>query len=207
MKKFTSAILAAGLLSAILINSIYGFIRDVTALDHLRSSVLRLHILADSDTAGDQWLKLQVRDAVLESGIFTGCTSLSDAQKTAARNLGRIENIAENTLRHYGCTLPVKACVTDMHFTERTYGDMTMPAGDYKAIRILIGSAQGHNWWCVMYPPLCLPAACDAVDDEAAVEEFFTEKENDILYQPGKYRVRFAIWDKICELTDSDCAE
>lgn len=207
MKKFTSAILACGLLTAILINNVCGFIRDGAALEHLRSSVLRLHILADSDSDGDQWLKLKVRDAVIESGILDGCTSLSDAQATAGANLDRIEHIAEDTLRQYGCTKPVKACLTDMHFTERVYGELTMPAGDYKALRILIGNAQGHNWWCVMYPPLCLPAACDVVDDEETAEEIFTEKENDILYQPGKYRVRFAIWDKLCELTSDDCAK
>ena len=70
-----------------------------------------------------------------------------------------------------------------------------MPGGEYSALRILIGEGEGHNWWCVMYPPLCLPAACEVKTDKKAEKEYFDEEEQDILEKPKKYKVRFAIWD------------
>ena len=76
-----------------------------------------------------------------------------------------------------------------------------MPAGTYRALRIKIGAAQGHNWWCVMYPPLCIPAASEVEDDKETEKDFFSEKECDIMYKQ-KYEVRFALWDKIKEIID-----
>lgn len=212
MKKFTGIIMAAGLLLTVLISNIGSFISDGRKLDELRGSVLRLHILANSDSDEDQRLKLCVRDALLEQGnrIFGEAQSLESAEVLAQDNLGEIERIAEKTLRAQGCSATVKAELTDMYFDDRVYGDITMPAGEYRALRIEIGEAKGHNWWCVMYPPLCIPAACGAETEENLIneketikkdknieEEFFDEDERDIMYHPKKYRVRFALWDKI----------
>lgn len=201
MRKYTAAVMAAGLVLAILISNAAGFISDGKSLDRLRGSVLRLHILAESDSDEDQRLKLLVRDELLGRGIFGGAETLEEAEAIAAERLPDIIDIAEETLRRNGCTAKVTAELTDMHFDNRVYGDITMPAGNYRALRIAIGEAKGHNWWCVMYPPLCLPAACEAEEDVAenksAEEEFFDEKELDILTKPKKYQVRFAIWDKI----------
>lgn len=190
-------VLIGGLLTAVFLSNIGGFVRDGQALDGLRNGVLRLHILADSDSESDQNLKLKVRDALLESGILDGADSLESAEKTAVKKLDEIEKTAEKTLRENGCNADVSAEITEMYFDERVYGDITMPAGDYTALRVKIGSAEGHNWWCVMYPPLCVPCAVGVDDDEAVEEVFFSEKENDIINNPQKYRVRFAIWDKL----------
>ena len=77
-----------------------------------------------------------------------------------------------------------------MGFNDRTYGDLTMPAGQYDALRVEIGSAQGHNWWCVMYPPLCLPAAEDVNADKKKAEEYFNKDQLDIMENHDNYKVR-----------------
>ena len=200
MRKKHELIFAAGLILAILISNTVGIIRDGRRLDSLRGSVLRLHILAESDSDRDQQLKLYVRDALLESGILGEADSLAEAESIAAERLPDIERIAETVLRANGCELPVEAELADTEFDVRTYGDITMPAGTYRALRVKIGSAQGHNWWCVMYPSLCVPAACEVTDDKHEELEKFGDEELDILYEPEKYEIRFAIWDKITEI-------
>lgn len=203
MRRKHELIFAAGLVLTILISNTVGFVRDGLALDRLRGSVLRLHILAESDSDRDQTLKLRVRDALLESGILDGADSLAEAETIAADRLPDIERIAETVLRANGCDLPVEAELADTEFDVRTYGDITMPAGTYRALRVKIGSAQGHNWWCVMYPSLCVPAACEVTDDRQTELERFDDEELDIMYEPEKYEVRFAIWDKIKELAET----
>ena len=200
MKKSTAFIMAAGLILAILISNTGSLISDGRKLDELRGSVLRLHILANSDSDEDQRLKLKVRDELLGSGLFSGAEELEDAERIALGKLSEIEETAERVLRSYGCDYTVTAELADTDFDERCYGGITMPAGRYRALRIKIGKAEGHNWWCVMYPPLCIPAACGTEkvsEDRSAEEESFDEKELDILHKPKKYRIRFAIWDKI----------
>lgn len=207
MKKHMNIILLGGFIFTLLISNGVGFIRDGRRLDSLRNSVLRLHILADSNTEYAQSLKLKVRDGLLEADFFRNAATLAEAELTAAENLDIIEEKAEEILRENGCYLPVSAELADVIFDERVYEDITMPAGEYRALRVKIGSAQGKNWWCVMYPPLCLPAACEEKETENIeksdeAEEFFTKEEKDILHYPEKYEVRFAVWDKIKELID-----
>lgn len=209
LKRTTSAVMAAGLILTILISNAGSIIRDGRRLDGLRGRVLRLHILANSDSEEDQRLKLLVRDELLRSGYFSGAADLSEAEAIVQERLGDIEDTAEDVLRENGCTDSVTAELETTDFTDRVYGDITMPSGEYKALRIKIGKAEGHNWWCVMYPPLCIPAACgsedeetDVAEDESAEEEYFDDEELDILKKPKKYKVRFAIWDKIKSLID-----
>ncbi len=192
--------MAAGLILTILISNVFTVVRDGRKLDELRGSVLRLHILADSDSAEDQAVKIKVRDKLLESGIFSRCRTLEEAEELAAERLPEIISISDEVLRENGCDYHAQACITDMYFEERVYGDITMPAGNYRTLRITLGNAEGHNWWCVMYPPLCIPAACEVEDDKETEEEFFDDEEKDILAKPEKYRVRFAIWDGFKEL-------
>ena len=199
MKKYTGVIAAVALIISVLISNAAGFVRDGRELDKLRGEVLRLHIIANSDSDEDQRLKLCVRDEILRhsSELFGEVDGRCEAEQAAGQELPEIKRIAEQTLRREGCCAEVSAEITDMEFDERTYGDITMPAGEYRALRITIGEAAGHNWWCVLFPPLCIPAACGAViDDEEKEEECFDEKELEILHRPKKYRVRFALWDK-----------
>ena len=193
-----------GLILTIIISNFCTFISDGYELDELRNNVLRLHILADSDSSEDQQLKLMVRDAVLRHSdeIFGDAESFDEACRSAEENLGLIKSIAAETLAENGCTDKVSARLERLDFDERVYGDITMPAGEYTALRIEIGSAQGHNWWCVMYPQLCIPVVCKetAGSSEETVSDLFTPKQRDILTSPKKYEVRFAVWDKLKEV-------
>lgn len=173
---------AIGLILAVACGSFGEFREKVEAL---HSDVLRLHILADSDAPEDQALKLKVRDALLErSGeLFDGCSSSEEVKARAEAEEDAIRGIAQEVLRENGCTDPVTVELVQMQFDAREYDSFTMPSGRYDALRIVIGSGQGHNWWCVMYPPLCLPAvSADACFDEDTAE---------ILTHPEEFEVRF----------------
>ncbi len=199
MTKRNTLLVLAGLILTIMISNSVSFIRDGRRLEQLRKSVLRLHILANSDSEEDQRLKLCVRDALLEHSdeLFGSSENLEEAESAVQEAMPEIISIAEETLREQGCHSKVTAKLADVTFDERVYENITMPAGKYRALRIEIGEAKGHNWWCVMYPPLCLPAAEDVeCRDE---KKYFDDEELDIVYHPKKYRVRFAVWDKITE--------
>ena len=123
----------------------------------VRSNVLRLHILANSDTLYDQELKLRVRDALQSQvdDIFIPCENISQAEAAARENIARLRCTAESTLREAGCGHSVSVSVEECWFPTRTYDGVTLPAGRYKALRVEIGEAKGRNWWCVMFPTMC----------------------------------------------------
>lgn len=188
--------------SLILTIVISNFVKVGKSLDNLRDNVLRMHILANSDSIEDQTLKLDIRDAILKHSkeIFGETVSFEDFSSVSQENLEKIRDIAQSVVDAYGYDYEISVEDAKMFFDERTYGDITMPAGDYNAIRIKIGEAQGHNWWCVMYPPLCIPMASEMTDDKEVEKEFFDPQQLDIIENPKKYEVRFMIWDKLKEL-------
>ena len=189
MKKLEMALLL-GMAGTILWNSWNGFTAD---WNHLQQNVLRMHILANSDSPADQALKLEVRDRLLASSeeLFGEEIDFDHLEETVSGQLGRIEALAEEVLAENGASYSVSAQLVNMPFDARTYGELTMPAGNYDAIRVSIGAAKGQNWWCVMYPPLCLPAASDVVGDASAEEAYFSPGEQDMLDHPESYAVRF----------------
>lgn len=182
MKKINYALIIGFVLSVIF-SGIFSFNADYS---HLQNNVLRLHIIANSDSKNDQNLKLKVRDEILAHSdeFFPECENIQQAESSIAENLDKIRNIAQQTVNENGFSYSAEAEIVDMHFESKVYDDITMPAGDYKALRITLGEAQGHNWWCVMYPPLC-------VQVDGVVGEYFTDGEQDILYNPEKYEIRF----------------
>jgi stage II sporulation protein R len=182
-----------GLIVTIIVNSLTTFAADY---EHITDNVLRLHILANSDTDEDQALKLKVRDAILEktSDIFENSEDKAEAVAAAKDAIPEIRRIAESVITEQGYDYPVAVEVTTMEFDTRVYGGITMPAGEYEAIRVTIGEAKGQNWWCVMFPPLCIPAV--AADETVDVfGEVLSESEKDILENPTKYEARFFIVD------------
>ena len=191
------AALGAGLLLAMLITPLAGFGQRCA---QVRQEVLRLHILANSDSEADQALKLRVRDAVLEEtgGLFAAAVTLEEAQAAALENLPAIEAAARRALAEAGSDAPVKAELTRMYFNTREYGeDTTLPAGEYQALRLSIGEARGRNWWCVMFPPLCVPAAEAAVEGQ---ESKAVEEDIEALNQEPHYRLSFAVVEWLEEL-------
>ncbi len=161
----------------------------------VRRDVLRLHVVADSDSETDQRLKLMVRDAVLEKGgeLFDGTVTADEAEKIITPRVDELKAAAEAVLRENGCDYNVDITVGEEYFATRCYENFTMPAGVYTAVRVNIGSAEGKNWWCVMFPPLCLPAA------SADADAFFTDDEMKIVSASPEYEPRF----KIVEIYES----
>lgn len=135
--------------------------RTVAASTEVRSETLRLHIIANSDTEEDQELKLKVRDAVLEATgeLFAEVSGKTEAVAAAEYSSDDIKAIAEEVIAAEGFDYEVQVEVTEMWFETRSYEGFTLPAGDYDAVRIIIGEGEGKNWWCVMYPALCVPGA------------------------------------------------
>jgi len=187
---------AAGLIFSIMISSFFGVYRQY---DALTENLLRLHILANSDSIEDQRLKLLVRDELLDHSreFFGDSANREDIIAAAEENLVNIENTAEKVLRENGCNCDVRCELADMYFDERTYGEITVPAGNYTALRVTVGSGGGHNWWCVMYPSLCLPCFSD---EELTDEEKSLISENEILTEPEEYHARLFVAEVIKDL-------
>ena len=165
----------------------------------IRENTLRLHILANSDSPADQALKLKIRDAVLScSGeLFSGCDTRQKMISAAQEQLPKIQQVAEQTALHNGYELPVTVSVTDMFFETRHYDHVILPAGTYTAVRIELGAAAGKNWWCVLYPPLCVSAAQTGFTEEEA------QISDSLLQQDAlpRYRARLAVvewWETLC---------
>lgn len=161
-----------------------------------RQEFLRLHILANSDSQEDQELKGKVRDRLLaESEQWFGqVEDKEEAEAALQSRLPQIAAIAQDELRKNGCKLPVRVQLCHSAFPTRDYQTFTLPAGDYDALRVLIGEGAGQNWWCVMFPPLCLPAA---FDEETA--DWFSSHQLTVLEQKSAYEPRFALaelWEK-----------
>ena len=139
--------------------------------------------------------------------LFGEAVSLDAVTDAAQSGLTRIREIAGEVIRESGFDYDVEAALVTMPFDEREYGDITMPAGTYDAVRVTIGEAAGHNWWCVMYPPLCIPAASGVTGDPEAAEDYFSEEEYDVMTNPKRYEARFKcveLWDKLVETLTPD---
>lgn len=136
--------------------------------------VLRLHIPANSDSGEDQQIKLRVRDYILAefSDELSGSENLDEAEEKARELLPEIERKATDFLHENGFSYGAKAELVTMGFTTREYDRLILPAGNYRALRITLGSGNGHNWWCVIFPQLCLPSACESRQSEEILAEF-----------------------------------
>lgn len=157
-----------------------------SALSEIEHSVIRLHILANSNSTTDQTQKLLVRDALLtnasawipaDADFTAGCEALR-------ARLPEIQHTAEQTLRAAGCNDTVTVSFTETAFPARQYGDVTLPEGEYQALRVEIGKAEGQNWWCVMYPALCIPAASASAEDVLDADAY------DLATHPEDYEVQ-----------------
>lgn len=159
--------------------------------EEIRSDVLRLHVIANSDTSVDQNLKLRLRDYIIQEGkdIFNGSVNVENAVKKIEPVLPELEKSAKAFVNQAGFDYDVKISLSNEYFTTRTYETVTLPAGKYLALRVVIGSGEGHNWWCVMFPPMCVPAA----DKKDEIENVFSEKEIKLVESKPKYEPRFKV--------------
>ena len=167
-----SMLLGAAL--AVLLGSFSAF---AARCEELPDRLFRLHILANSDSEEDQALKYALRDFLLEDmkETFIGCQTAEEAKTRAKEKLPEIAEKAQQFIYDSGYDHEITASVENIYFTTRRYGNTVVPAGNYDALRILIGEGKGQNWWCVMFPPLCL----------GAVEEYVRPENDLILFDPA----------------------
>lgn len=160
--------------------------------DNIRGKMLRMHVIANSDTPEDQELKLKVRDSVLSAGkeIFDGSITSTEAKEKIEPHIEYLENVALETIQNEGFDYGVNITIDNEYFNTRTYDNqITLPAGNYNAIKVIIGEGKGQNWWCVMFPPMCLPSAVA----ECEISDVLTEDEAEIVTETEKYKFKFKI--------------
>lgn len=170
------AALAAALLCSLAAGA--SFARFQAVCRQVRADTLRLHIVANSDSEQDQALKLRVRDSMLQevSALFEKVPDQAQAVQTARRQLPRLQAAAERAVRENGSRQQVRVRLVRMRFPTTHYEGFSLPAGEYDALRIELGKAAGHNWFCVLYPGLCLPSAECAAYPKQAENRLITEK-------------------------------
>lgn len=186
-KRTVLVLMAAGLIYT------YFLYRDQTVLS---DEILRLHVVADSDEASDQAVKLQVRDAVLSAleGLTGDAQSKEEVMAVVKENLSALEAAANEVLEKLDARYHAAVSLKQEEFPTRDYETFSLPAGVYDSLRITIGSGQGKNWWCVVFPQLCLPAASSQVED-VAVEAGFSQDLGKTLTREEGYEVRFLLLD------------
>lgn len=158
-------------ITAFILTVLYSVIPFQAVCAEIPDNVFRFHIIANSDSKADQSLKLKVRDRVLDStkALFESAKTKSEAENIVKANLSAIEKTAQNEVYNNGCRYTVSAEVVNMHFDTRYYDNYTLPAGMYDALRITIGSGKGHNWWCVMFPSICISSADEGKEKAKSV--------------------------------------
>ncbi len=167
--------------------------------EEIYRSVIRLHVLANSDSEEDQALKLRVRDAVLEvtSPILQDCTSRQEAQAVLTQNMDAIQAAAEGVIASADRQDPIAIYLDEEEYPEKNYDSICFPSGTYLSMRVCIGEAEGQNWWCCLFPPLCLGAS--TVSSEEAEDAFvavgMTPSQYKIITENDRpvYRARFKI--------------
>ena len=162
----------------------------------IASKILRFHVLANSDTVGDQAVKEKVRDAVGQylQPLLEKSNSLEETKQIISENIKQIENVSRRTLKEYGYDYEVTAGITHTQFPEKTYGAYTFPKGEYEALQIRIGAAKGQNWWCVLYPNMCFRGSVfEVVEDEAgkALKEVLNPWEYAKVFDSKRVEVKF----------------
>lgn len=154
-------LLGRALVCGFVLAALCSFFPFAAACGQLPRDVVRLHVVANSNGAEDQAVKLLVRDAVLEEAArwYQGAGSMEEASSRLCTHLQSIAGAARQVLGEQGMGYSATAQMTEMYFPTRDYGDFRLPAGRYRTLRVTLGEGAGKNWWCVVFPSLCLPAA------------------------------------------------
>lgn len=157
--------------------------------EDMYENIIRIRIIANSDRTEDQNLKLQVRDEILKfsEGIFAGAESYEDAVRIADCNLEDLKNKAQSVVNDSGFDYSVDIRMGEEYFNTRVYGDFTLPAGTYETLVFTLGEGKGENWWCVMFPQVCVGACAGKLTD--SVKESSAERAEN----PQKYVLEFKI--------------
>lgn len=199
MKTFEKSLIM-GLMAAILLSMVNFHSR----CESISQKVLRLHILANSDTAEDQSLKLKVRDRLLtySSGLFERATTKDHAKEFTRSYISKLEDVAKEEIESNGYRYPVRIELVNMYFTTRQYdNNITFPAGNYDAIRVIIGEGSGKNWWCVMFPGLCLSSVSQ--ETPRAQNDVLNASEIELIEGGDRYELKFKVVEWIEEFKNA----
>lgn len=187
-----------GLMITVIAASLSSFSVFAKQCSDIRGKVLRLHIIANSDSKADQQLKLSVRDRILRESqeLFIAADNKEEAEENVREKLPEIKKIAQDEVKREGFNYKVNAQLVNMYFTTRKYDNITLPAGYYDAVRITIGEAKGHNWWCVLFPSLCIPASSEEQKQE--ISDVLSPDEENIVENSDKPDIKIKF--KVVEL-------
>ncbi len=182
------------LLSLFLFVSALSYVTAVS--EDIADSVFRLHVIANSDSPEDQALKLKVRDALLSymNTLAKNCSSKEEVVTLAKEHQEEFKQIAEQTITDNGFSYPVTIQIGDSNFPTKTYGDISLPAGTYDALKVQIGEASGKNWWCVMFPPLCFVDVSSGIvpdDSKEEMKENLNDEEYDLISKTDDNEIHF----------------
>ncbi|MBQ2614927.1 MAG: stage II sporulation protein R [Clostridia bacterium] len=185
--------------ATLILTGVFACLRVQALQSGVREEVLRLHIVANSDTPCDQAVKIKVRNRILQDCgmLFADCASQEEAASIARERSGLICRVAEKALRENGVFYPVSVRVEECRFPTKSYGGVRLPAGRYTAVNLRIGAGMGQNWWCVMYPPLCLTGDAVKADEqtlaqlrkELSAEEYALVTETSSIQVKVKFRI------------------
>lgn len=162
----------------------------------IAQEVLRFHVLANSDSEEDQQLKLQVKTAVVSylEGMLPEDVTLEETRNLVKTHMEEISHRAKEVIQKEGYAYPVTVSLTETYFPEKTYGDCTLPAGEYEALQVKIGEAEGQNWWCVLYPGLCFLDETHAVVKQEKMQKLrqvLTVEEYETITKDADIKIRF----------------
>lgn len=182
----------AALIAGFVITFMFG-LSGVCNAENVSNKLVRLHIIANSDEEYDQNLKIKVRDAVLPvvQRLTAGAEDVQAAWNRIYDNLDEIEREAEKCVREQGYNYSVTLAMENAYFPTKNYADFALPAGEYSSLRIIIGNGSGKNWWCVLFPPLCVPAAEGNIED---IAEAYGLSDDDVAFITNdgcSYKIKF----------------
>lgn len=186
------------MLVGLLFSVIFSFVNFSAECDKTSRKILRLHVIANSDSEEDQNLKLRIRDKIINYFGNKNLKSLNETKKFAINNLDEIELLCQNEVNDRGYNYKVKMEICKSNFNTRTYENLSLPAGQYESLRVTIGNGEGRNWWCVIFPPMCIPAAEESSLNKELCKKVFLCDD-----QTTEPKVKYKIKFKFLELYDS----
>jgi len=160
-------VIAVALLTLSILGSKTAFVLEQR--DYRPDNLLRLHVIANSNTLADQALKRLIRNKIIDSSkeLLTDVKDVTDASSIIRDNIDYLTQVAEEEISKRGKDYKVVVKLEKTHFPMRTYGSVTLPEGDYQAVRVILGDGKGANWWCVLFPPLCFIDSADSIDNSS----------------------------------------
>lgn len=172
---------------------LYTSIYSVNIQENIAHKIIRLHVIANSNSAIDQSIKLKVRDEIIKkiSPLLSNCSNIDESRTVLSNNLCEIEKIANTTLAKY-CDNTATASISNSNFPTKTYKNFSFPAGNYEALKIVIGEGKGENWWCVMFPPLCFTNSSVEFSEDAVetLKQNLSNKEYEFISESNKSNVK-----------------